>query len=86
MLKASVGERGTHRQRTIAIACFVVGASEVVGGAKLCAAPRTWERCCSSGRGDAKGGKVVREALEAFQREYAMTRPSVRVLWLCVRE
>ena len=35
MLKASVGERGTHRQRTIAIACFVVGASEVGGVALM---------------------------------------------------
>ena len=29
--------------------------------------------------GDAKGGKVVRDALEAFQREYAKTHPSVRL-------
>ena len=27
--------------------------------------------------GDAEGGKVVREALEAFQREYAETHPSL---------
>ena len=33
--------------------------------------------------GDAEGGKVVREALEAFQREHAETHPSVRS-WLCV--
>ena len=35
--------------------------------------------------GDAEGGKVVRAALEAFQREYAKTHPSVRVIWLCAR-
>ena len=29
--------------------------------------------------GDAEGGKVVREALEAFQQEYAKTHPSVRL-------
>ena len=29
--------------------------------------------------GDAEGGKVVREALEAFQRKYAKTHPSVRL-------
>ena len=29
--------------------------------------------------GDVDGGKVVREALEAFQREYAKTHPSVRL-------
>ena len=28
--------------------------------------------------GDAEGGKVVREALEAFQREYAETHPMLR--------
>ena len=27
--------------------------------------------------GDAEGGKVVRDALEAFQREYAETHPGV---------
>jgi DTW domain-containing protein YfiP len=35
--------------------------------------------------GDAEGGKVVREALEAFQREYAKTHPSVRLSALNTR-
>ena len=36
--------------------------------------------------GDVDGGKVVRDALEAFQREYSASECEVvMVIWLCVR-